>query len=477
MPLNLDQLTIHSASEHLRRRDFSVRELTEAYLDVIEECNPELCAYIEVFDDVRAQADAADRILAREGRSAPALTGVPLAVKDNILIEGRRASACSRMLENYVASYDATVIAKLKTAGAVFLGRTNMDEFAMGSSTERSCYGPTRNPIDPTRVPGGSSGGSAAAVAMGGAIAALGSDTGGSIRQPASFCGVVGFKPTYGAVSRSGLIAMGSSLDQIGPITKTVSDAEFLHEMIRGRDPLDGTTLPDAAVSELRETVPRVVGVPRHFMEAGLEAGVSRAFEAALSRFRDLGYEVRDIELPHVRYALACYYIIMPAEASTNLARYDGMRYGLHSDGENLLDDYLRSRAAGFGDEVRRRIILGTYVLSAGYYEAYYNSAVALRRVIRRDFTGVFESGVDVVVTPTTPAPAFRLGAKSADPLEMYLADLFTVPANIAGIPALSVPMGEVAYEGTELPAGLQLMAGHGNEAALFAAGKAFLGE
>ncbi len=477
MPIVLDDLTIAKAHTHLIHKDFSAHELAEAHLKVIEAKNESLRAYIEVFDDVLAQADVADRTLAREGESVPALTGIPIALKDNILIEGRRASACSRMLENYVASYDATVIAKLRQSGAVFLGRTNMDEFAMGSSTERSCYGPTRNPLDPTRVPGGSSGGSAAAVAMGGCLAALGSDTGGSIRQPASFCGVVGLKPTYGALSRFGLIAMGSSLDQIGPITKTVGDAALLFSALRGRDPLDSTTLPDESVSDRRGAASRVLGVPRHFMESGLDPAVAQAFEDALSRLRELGYEVRDIELPHVRYALTCYYILMPAEASTNLARYDGVRYGLHVEGENVLDDYMRSRSRGFGEEVRRRIILGAYVLSAGYYDAYYNRAVALRRIIREECAHVFASGVSVIVTPTTPTPAFLLGAKTSDPLAMYLADLFTVPANIAGIPALSVPMGDVSYEGALLPVGLQFMAGEGREDVLFAAGRAFLGE
>ncbi|MDP3735566.1 MAG: Asp-tRNA(Asn)/Glu-tRNA(Gln) amidotransferase subunit GatA [bacterium] len=477
MSITINDLTVTKAQQHLVNKDFSAHELAEAYLKVIEEKNESLRAYIEVFDDVLLQADAADETLAREGERAPALTGIPIAVKDNILIEGRRASACSRMLEEYVAPYDATVTQKLRAAGTIFLGRTNMDEFAMGSSTERSCYGPTRNPLDPTRVPGGSSGGSAAAVAMGGCLAALGSDTGGSIRQPASFCGVVGLKPTYGAVSRSGLIAMGSSLDQIGSITKTARDAELFFAVSRARDPLDSTTLLDDVAPDRASVAPRVIGVPRHFMEFGLDPAVARAFEDALERFRELGYEVRDIELPHVRYALACYYIIMPAEASTNLARYDGVRYGLHVDGENLLDDYMRSRSAGFGEEVRRRIILGAYVLSAGYYDAYYNRAVALRRMIRDECARVFESGVSVIATPTTPTPAFRLGAKTSDPVAMYLADLFTVPANIAGLPALSIPMGDVPYEGATLPVGLQLMAGHGQESTLFDAGKAFLGE
>jgi aspartyl-tRNA(Asn)/glutamyl-tRNA(Gln) amidotransferase subunit A len=480
MSIDLEKLSIHSAHRHLIDGDFSVRELTDTCLNVIEAKNPEINAYLEVFEqDARAQAEVADRLLKEQGKDAPLLTGIPLAIKDNILIKGHRASAASKMLENYVASYDATAISKLKAAGAVFLGRTNMDEFAMGSSTEHSAFGPTKNPHDPMCVPGGSSGGSAAAVAMGSALGALGSDTGGSVRQPASFCGVVGLKPTYGAVSRSGLIAMGSSLDQIGSFGRTVADTEVLFEAIRGVDRLDATTIPDSLwQSAKRENqTPKVIGVPRAFLEQGIDAEVRRAFDDSLARLESQGFTLRDIELLNAGYALSVYYIIMPAEVSTNLARLDGMRYGLHREGETLLEEYMQSRGAGFGRETRRRILLGTYVLSAGYYDAYYTRATRVRRMIAREFADVFASGVDLIATPTAPTPAFRFGEKTADPLAMYAADLFTVPANIAGIPAISLPAGFADTGSIKLPVGLQLMAPMMREDALFAAGKTFLGE
>jgi aspartyl-tRNA(Asn)/glutamyl-tRNA(Gln) amidotransferase subunit A len=398
------------------------------------------------------------------------MLGVPIALKDNILRNGSHVTAGSKILEGYTATYDATVVTKLKDAGAVFLGRANCDEFAMGSSTEKSAWGTTKNPHDIQRVPGGSSGGSAAAVAMHGAVAALGSDTGGSIRQPAAFCGVVGLKPTYGSVSRNGLIAMGSSLDVIGPFTKTVADAEILFNTIRGHDLLDSTTVPDALQPVFQEKKSYTIGVPRVFVEKGLDPDVKENFEATLKKLEAQGHTLVDVELPTIGYSLATYYVLMPAEASTNLARFDGVRFGLHVSGQNRIDDYKKTRGAGFGPEVRRRILLGAYVLSAGYYDAYYSKAMQARKKITDEFKNVFTK-VDVIATPTTPTPAFTFGAKS-DPLSMYLEDIFTVPANIAGIPAISVPSGTTQRDGSTLPLGIQFMASHMNEQALFSVSK-----
>ncbi|HWB33703.1 MAG TPA: Asp-tRNA(Asn)/Glu-tRNA(Gln) amidotransferase subunit GatA, partial [Candidatus Paceibacterota bacterium] len=378
-----------------------------------------------------------------------------------------------KILEGYVASYDATVIKKLKDMGAVFLGRTNMDEFAMGGSTENSGFGPTRNPSDAARVAGGSSGGSAAAVAAHMALGALGSDTGGSIREPASFTGVVGMKPTYGAVSRSGLMALGSSLDQIGPFAKTAADAELMYDAIRGRDALDSTSIELSIYAT--QTRKKKIGVPRHLLAQGVDADVLEKFEAGLQKLREQGYEVVDIELPSAALALAVYYIIMPAEASTNLARFDGIRYGLSRKGDSLWEDYATTRGEGFGPEVRRRIMLGTYVLSAGYYDAYYGKATAARAQLAREVAQALE-GVDAIATPTAPSPAPKVGEKS-DPLAMYLMDIFTVTANLTGNPAISLPMGTVERGGKILPVGLQLTVAHGDDAQLFALGKRLLGE
>ena len=469
--INLTALTIEKAHAHLVEGDFSALELAEAYLAAIEQKNGALNAYLEVFADVRTQAGEADKRI--KAGKAHLLTGIPLAVKDNILIKGRRVGAASKILEGYHASYDATAIAKLKEAGAIFIGRTNMDEFAMGGSTENSAYGVTKNPRDASRVAGGSSGGSAAAVAADLALAALGSDTGGSVREPASFCGVVGLKPSYGAVSRSGLIAMGSSLDCIGPIAKTVADAEILFDCIKGRDPLDSTSIEDKITKPRSQNPKLTIGVPKHFAESGgVDAETVQNFKAALAALAKSGAEIREVALPHIAYSLAVYYIIMPAEASTNLARFDGVRYGLHTGGESGIRDYFETRGAGFGAEARRRILLGTYVLSSGYYDAYYNKAHAVRGLIRRDFEAAFRE-VDIVATPTAPAPAWKIGEK-ADPLQAYLADIFTVPANIAGIPALSLPSGLSTREGAALPLGLQLMAPRGEEHLLCRVGRQF---
>ena len=393
------------------------------------------------------------------------LTGIPIAVKDNILIEGRIAGAASKILENYHASYDATVIEKLKAQGAVFLGRTNMDEFAMGSSTENSAYGPTRNPIDTKRVPGGSSGGSAAAVAAHMALAALGSDTGGSIRQPAAHCGLVGFKPTYGAVSRFGLIAMGSSLDQIGPLTKSISDAKILYDVIRGYDKNDSTSLPETAPTPAK--TPRMIGVPRAFLKSGIDEDVLATFEATLKKLESAGFEIRDIEMPSLPYGLAVYYVIMPAEVSTNLARLDGIRYGLSVPADTIGEVYSKTRAAGFGPETCRRILVGTFVLSSGYADAYYRKARAVRSGITQEFSRAFE-GVDAIAVPTTPAPAFVMGEKANDPLAMYAEDIFSVPVNLAGVPAISVPAGMVERDGKQLPVGFQIIGPWGGEEVLF---------
>lgn len=467
----LNELTIEEAARALRAREFSVRDLWGACSKAIEEKNPELNAYLEVFPKDDTAIDAAQKRIDTEGEKAPLLCGIPLAIKDNILIEGKIASAASKMLENYRATYDATVISKLKAQGALFLGRTNMDEFAMGSSTEHSAFGRTLNPIDTSRVPGGSSGGSAAAVAAHLAIAALGSDTGGSIRQPAALTGLVGLKPTYGAVSRSGLIAMGSSLDQIGPLTKSVADAQILYEAIRGKDILDATTIPDGLYEERKVLQKFRIGVPRHLLREGIDADVLATFEATLKTLTEAGHTLVDIELPTSSHALAAYYVIMPAEVSTNLARLDGIRYGHSARGATMLDDYNNSRTEGFGEETRRRIILGTFVLSSGYIDAYYRKADAARAVLRREYDTAFTS-CDVIAFPTTLSPAFKFGEKS-DPLSMYLEDIFTVTANLTGMPAISIPMGMVTRDGKELPVGIHFTAPHQAEKVLFALGSA----
>lgn len=474
MSIDLKSLTIKKAHEDLLAKKYTVFELANAYLENIKKRNPEVHAYLEVFGDIENQSKKAQERF--DNGTAEVLTGIPFAIKDNILIEGKIASASSKMLENYHATYDATVIKKLKEAGAIFLGRTNMDEFAMGGSTENSAFGVTKNPHDTSRVSGGSSGGSAAALAMDGCLVALGTDTGGSVRQPASFCGVVGLKPTYGAISRHGLIAMGSSLDQAGPFTKTVEDMEIMFGTLFGKDSMDATTISPDTYAKSPPKKKMTIGVPRHAMEKGVDPQVLVNFEESLVRLQKLGHTVVDITLPNIGYALPVYYVLMPAEVSSNLARFDGVKYGLRVGGKNGIEDYFDTRAEGFGKEVRRRILLGTYVLSSGYYDAYYNKANALRKTITDDFTEAFKK-VDVVLTPTTPTPAFKIGEKSNDPLSMYLADIFTVTANLTGMPAISIPSG-FAKEGTvSLPLGIQMTAPHGREDILFALGKDFLCE
>lgn len=465
--MDLTTLTILDARKKLSAKEISARALVEAHLAVIAEKETDIHAFLHIADDAREQADAAD-VRIKNGEDLP-LLGIPIALKDNILDKGKKATAASKILENYIASYNATVTEKLKAAGAIIIGRTNLDEFAMGSSTEHSAFGSTKNPHDYTRVPGGSSGGSAAAVAMGAALGALGSDTGGSIRQPASFCGVIGLKPTYGSVSRFGLIAMGSSLDVIGPFGKSIADVETLFSVIRGNDPNDSTTLPDTASTPAPTKMK--IGVPRAFLASGVDQEVLANFESSLEKLKASGHEIIDIDLPKINHSLAVYYVVMPAEVSTNLSRLDGVKYGLHVDGGNLWDEYQKTRGEGFGDEPRRRILLGAYVLSAGYADQYYKKAIAVRQMITDDFTNAFKS-VDAIATPTTPGPAFKFGEKS-DPVSMYLEDIFTVPANLTGMPAISIPSGTVEREGKQLPTGIQFTAPHLGEETLFALGRA----
>lgn len=474
--MDLKDLTISKARKLLDSKELSAVELAGHYLKNIKEKNKDLNAYLEVYDDVLEQAEYAQKMV--DNGIAEILTGIPLAIKDNILIKGRKASAASKILQNYTATYTATAAQKLIDQGAVFLGRTNMDEFACGGSTENSAYGVVKNPYDTERVSGGSSGGSAAAVAADMTLGALGSDTGGSVREPASFCGVVGLKPTYGAVSRYGLMAMGSSLDCIGPIGKTVEDVELLFNVIKGKDKMDSTSIPHP---DFVSTSPRIVevntnkriGVPYHILEQdGISPEVRKNFDESLKKLKDVGFEIQEIKLPNIDKALAVYYIVMPAEVSSNMSRYDGTRYGLREEGANLLEVYKKTRGLGFGQEVRRRIILGTYVLSAGYYDSYYGKAMIARKIIKEEFGKVFEE-VGAVLTPTTPTPAWRIGEKTS-PLENYLADVFTITANITGLPAISLPSGFTEINGKKLPLGIQFTAPHMHENILFDIGKKF---
>ncbi|MCF7865383.1 MAG: Asp-tRNA(Asn)/Glu-tRNA(Gln) amidotransferase subunit GatA [Candidatus Pacebacteria bacterium] len=492
--IDLKNLTIKKTLESLQKGEYTSVELVSAYLEQIKKVNADVNAYLEVYEDALVQAKVADEKRATRATSGNAgldsvnsLLGIPFAIKDNILFAGHRASASSKILEQYVAPYDATVIAMLKEAGAVFIGRVNMDEFAMGGSTENSAYGVTKNPHDLERVSGGSSGGSAATVAMDGALISLGSDTGGSIRQPASYCGVVGLKPTYGRVSRHGLMAMGSSLDVIGPITKTVEDAELVFNAIAcvDADRYDSTTLTKKEVEEMtashninpekKPTKLRVGIVPELMNLGGLSNEVKENLDASIELFKKAGYEIKEIAMPNMKYSLAVYYILMPAEVSSNMARFDGVKYGSKVEGADLLQDYLNTRGELLGKEVRKRIMLGTYVLSSGYHDAYYNKANIAKDLIASDFKKAFEE-VDVILTPTAPTPAFKIGAHTSDPVAMYLEDIFTVTANLVGVPAISIPSGfaEVDGESAKLPLGIQLMAPHCREDILFVAGKKF---
>jgi aspartyl-tRNA(Asn)/glutamyl-tRNA(Gln) amidotransferase subunit A len=447
------------------------RMLVEAAFATIEQRDGELAALLSLRkEQALAEADAADARRAAQSSYGP-LDGVPIVLKDNMLIAGEVTTAASKILEHYTATETSTVVQKLQAAGAIILGKANLDEFAMGASTENSAFGPSKNPWDITKVPGGSSGGSAVAVAAGYTPLALGSDTGGSIRQPAGFCNLVGFKPTYGRVSRSGLIALASSLDQIGTFAHTVEDAAIAYEAIAGHDPLDATTSQRPVEGYTAGNVKGIrIGVPKEFFAEGLEPAVRDVVEAAIATYQDAGAEIVPVSLPHAGLALAAYYVILPAEASSNLARFDGIRYGMSDrTGASLISTYRKTRGQGFGREVKRRIMLGTFALSSGYADAYYHQARRLRDVLREEFHRVFDT-VDVILTPTSPTVPFAFGARAQDPLAMYLADLYTVPANLAEIPALSLPAGFA----DGLPVGMQLMAKKWNEAMLFRVGGAY---
>jgi aspartyl-tRNA(Asn)/glutamyl-tRNA(Gln) amidotransferase subunit A len=467
----LSSLTIQEAQDLLRRKEISPKEIVEDLVRRIDQVDGAVHGYLS-FDAERALEDAE-----RADVSLP-LGGIPIAIKDVVSVQGHPCGCASKILQGYIAPFDATVIKKLRAAGAIPFGRTNMDEFAMGSSTENSAFGPSRNPWDSDRTPGGSSGGSSAVVAADEALAALGSDTGGSIRQPAALCGCVGVKPTYGRVSRYGLVAFASSLDQIGPLTKDVRDAALIMNVISGVDPCDSTTLdepvPDYTAGLDKGVKDLTLGLPKEYFIKGVEPQVEQAVRAAVARYEKLGAKIVDISLPHTEYALSTYYIIAPAEASANLARFDGVRYGFRADGiTGLLDHYGKTREEGFGQEVKRRIILGTYALSSGYYDAYYLRAQKVRTLIRRDFDDAFAK-VDAILCPTSPIPAFKLGERTGDPLQMYLADIFTLAANMAGICGISVPCGFAEVEGKKLPVGLQILGKALDEATLFRVANAY---
>ena len=473
----LNQLTISELTAKLAKREVSSRAATQACLDQIQRVDDRLHAFISHdATGALAQADAADKAIAAGAtHTQRPLLGVPVAMKDVIAVKDQPLTCGSKILGKFISPYDATVTEKLKAAGAVLLGRLNMDEFAMGSSTENSAFGVTRNPWDTTRIPGGSSGGSAAAVVADELIAALGSDTGGSVRQPAALCGCVGLKPTYGRVSRYGLVAFASSLDQIGSLTKDVRDAATMLGVIAGHDPRDSTSIPEAVPDFLATLGQNIrglkLGLPKEYMIGGLDPEVKRAMDAAVQQLAKLGAEIVEISLPHTDYAVATYYIIATAEASANLARFDGIRYGARVDGADPIELYSRTRGAGFGAEVKRRIILGTYVLSSGYHDAYYLHAQKVRTLIRQDFLKAFEQ-VDAIITPTTPTAAFKIGEKSDDPLQLYLGDIFTLSCNLAGICGLSVPCGFT--QSPKLPIGLQLLGKPFGEATLLRAAHAY---
>lgn len=473
--MELFDLTIHELAEMIKNRDTTSSAVTDSVLKRIKTVEPLIKAYISVTEEAaRRSAEMVDAGFGSRGILSP-VTGIPIAVKDNICTEGIRTTCASRILEDFIPPYDATVVERLKKAGYVLVGKPNMDEFAMGSSTENSAFFITKNPWDLERIPGGSSGGSAAAVAAGECIAALGSDTGGSIRQPAACCGVVGLKPTYGRVSRFGLVAFASSLDQIGPITKDVEDVAIMMNIISGRDPKDSTSadvpVPDFRTALKKDLKGVKVGIPKEYFIEGMDPEVDRAVREAVDVLKGLGAGVVDVSLPHTGYAVAVYYILATSEASSNLARYDGVRYGFRAKGaKDLLDMYQKTRDQGFGPEVKRRIMLGTYALSSGYYDAYYKKGQQVRTLIKQDFDEAFRS-VDVIVTPTAPTPAFRIGEKTMDPLQMYLSDIFTISVNLAGIPGISIPCG---FTKSNLPIGLQLLGRHFDEEAVLRAAYAY---
>jgi aspartyl-tRNA(Asn)/glutamyl-tRNA(Gln) amidotransferase subunit A len=466
--------TVASVREALANKKISARELAAEFYGRIEKRNPELNAYLALSPErAYKQAGLIDAAIAN-GKPLPALAGVPIAVKDVISTTGVRATCGSKILETYIAPYDATAVERLEGAGAVILGKTNCDEFAMGSSNENSAYGPVRNPVATDRVPGGSSGGSAAAVAAGLAVIALGTDTGGSIRQPGSFCGIPALMPTYGRVSRYGLIAFASSLDKIGPFTTNIADAAAIMGVIAGHDPNDSTSAAVPVENYLQEIEKPAkglrIGVPEDYFGEGIDPEVKEKVQVGIALLESLGCQRVPLHMPHTDYAIATYYILATAEASSNLARYDGVRYGLRVPGSTLIDMYRKTRERGFGPEVKRRIMLGTYALSSGYYDAYYLRAQKVRALIARDFADAFQK-VDAIVTPTTPTPAFRLGEKSADPLQMYLADIYTVTGSLAGVPGISVPCGKTK---AGLPVGMQIFGPHFREGSVLQLARAF---
>ena len=475
----LISLSVKQLLAGLRGGEFSCREVMKAYLERIEEFDPRLHAFLSLAPErALAQADEADQqytaYRAHHREDLPPLLGLPIAVKDLIAVEGMRCTCGSKILENFIAPYTATAVQRLIDAGAIVAGKTNTDEFAMGSSTETSAYGPTYNPWDLTRVPGGSSGGSAAAVAARLVPAAVGSDTGGSIRQPASFCGVTGIKPTYGRVSRYGLVAYGSSLDSMGVFTRNAEDSALLFSIMAGMDPMDGTSVdlpvPVIDLAGARDLQGTRVGIPKEYFIEGIQPEVRQQVLKGIETLQELGAEIIDISLPHTEYALPVYYLIAPAEASANLARYDSVRYGLREPVDNLREMYQRTRGVGFGAEVKRRIMLGTYALSAGYYDAYYGQAQKVRTLIKRDFDQAFEK-VELIACPVAPSTAFKVGEHAGDPLAMYLEDVFTLPINLAGVPGLALPVG---FDAGHLPVGIQFLGAHFQEEKLFRAAHAY---
>ncbi len=473
--MNLYQFTIHHLVKLLENRECTSTQIVESIVGRIEAVEKKTNSFISTFaDEALKEAEIADKALKKGGKSLP-LSGIPLAVKDLLSLDGKKTTCASKILENFIPPFSATVIRRLQKSGAIFIGKTNLDEFAMGSSNENSCFGPAANPWNIEYVTGGSSGGSASAVAADECIASLGTDTGGSIRQPASYCGIVGLKPTYGRVSRFGLVAFASSLDQIGPMTKDVTDAAILMNIISGKDPLDSTSadisVPDFTSSLTGDIRGLKIGVPKEYFTEGLDPEVEKAVREGIEMLKESGADVVEVSLPHTEYAVPVYYVISSAEASSNLARYDGVKYGYRAgDGNDLNKMYEKTREKGFGAEVKRRIMLGTYVLSSGYYDAYYLKAQKVRTLIRKDFELAFEK-CDVMVSPVSPTPAFKLGEKSGDPLQMYLSDIFTIPVNLAGLPAISIPCG---FSSTKLPIGLQIVGKHFCEDSVLRAAFAF---
>jgi len=468
--MDVSSLTIKKIHKGLIDKKFSCEEIVKGYLDNIQKLDKEINAFITVFDkQAIKQAKEIDKLISK-GKTLPALGGVPIAIKDNMLVEGQRCTAGSKILDNYIAPYNATVVKKIKEQGGIILGKTNLDEFAMGASGEYSAYGLTKNPHNLKYVPGGSSSGSAAAVSAQMCTVALGSDTAGSVRYPSSLCGVVGMKPTYGAVSRYGLIAMASSLDQIGVIAKDVEDAEVLFNIIKGKDLMDATSYEQSQKVDKKVDIKNLkIGVVKECLGDGIQKEIVDITKKAIGKMEKQGIKIETVSLPHLEYGIACYYIIMPAEASSNLARYDGVKFGMAKEADDLLSSYFETRGEFFGTEVKRRIMLGTYCLSAGYYDSYYLKAQKVRIKIKQDFENIFKK-VDLLLTPTSPFLPFKLGERLTDPLSMYMADLLTVPANLAGLPAISVPAGNV----DKLPVGIQFMAPQSGEERIFKVAKFF---